>query len=145
MARKRPLGQWRPATGSSYAALVRPRSRTPSRTHRPHPRTQAYVSVKENAVPCFHAARPRQAIDDAATDWIGRHRKHDRHRASRLLQRRGRGRGRCQDDVWSEREQLRRILAISCRISRRAPAHVEPQIASLAPAEDQERRRYRQT
>ena len=90
------------------------------------------------------ATRPRQAVDEAATDRIASDREHDRHRAGRLQQ--GvYGRGAVgQDDVGRERYQFRRVPANIVR-HRSGPARVDSHVATDSPARFlqplQERRR----
>src|SRR5258708_38036438 len=55
------------------------------------------------------AARPRQTIDEAAADRINHRHEHDRHGASRLLQRLQYQRAADQDDVRLQTPQLRPI------------------------------------
>src|SRR5262249_38844475 len=79
-------------------------------------------------------ARSGQAIDEAGTYRIGNDRKYDRHGARLLKQRRHRDAARGQNDVGRERDQLRRVFAITLGIAA-APSDLDPHIAAVGPAQ----------
>src|SRR5262249_13548995 len=78
--------------------------------------------------------RPRHAFDEAGTDRVDHSRKHDRHRSGRLLQRDQNGAGISKNDIWRERDQLRRVAANLVGIAR-GPANFEAHVAAWDPAE----------
>src|SRR5215467_2256058 len=80
------------------------------------------------------AARPRQAFDEAGSNRIGGPRKHDRHRASRLQQRRYYRASNSQDDVRRERDQFRRVSAEEFDIAP-APTILDPHVAADGPTQ----------
>jgi hypothetical protein len=79
------------------------------------------------------AARPRQAVDEAAADRIDDDREHDRHGAGRLQQRPHWSGAMGQDDVRRERGQFRRVSANLGGIGA-GPAGVDPHVAADDPA-----------
>jgi hypothetical protein len=80
------------------------------------------------------APRPRQAFDEAGPNRIGGPRKHDRHSASRLQQRRYYRASTSQDDVRRERDQFRRVSAEEFGIAR-APTILDPHVAADGPTQ----------
>src|SRR5262245_3343927 len=80
------------------------------------------------------ASWPRQAFDEAGPNRIGGPRKHDRHGASRLQQRRYDRAPRSQDDVRRERDQFRRVSAEEFGIAR-APTILDPHVTADGPTQ----------
>src|SRR5262249_22949080 len=80
------------------------------------------------------AARLRQTIDEAGTDWIGDDREHDRHGVRRLKYRSCRRAASGHDDVRRERNQFFGLFVTGGGIAPRK-AVVEPYVAALRPAQ----------
>src|SRR5262245_43770502 len=79
------------------------------------------------------AARTRQAVDEAGADRVGDKREHDRNGPGRLQQRRyGTARLR-QDDLWGERDQVRRVPTQVVGIST-SKAVLDPDVVADGPA-----------
>src|SRR6516225_10431035 len=80
------------------------------------------------------AARPREAIDESAADRVGHIHEHNRHGA-RCLQQWPQGCGaRCQNDVWRQGCQFRRVLANGVGQAF-APSIINPEVAALGPTQ----------
>jgi len=80
------------------------------------------------------AARTRQAVHEASTDWIGYDYEYDRHGAGGL-QRRSHGRTALgQNDVWRECDQFFRIFTDAPGLTG-APAILNPYVATVSPAQ----------
>src|SRR5262245_45932848 len=80
------------------------------------------------------AARARQALDEAGVDRIRDLYKYDRHRATRLLQRRHRAGAGGLDDVRREGDQFRRVSATALDI-RCSKAVVNPDVTAVCPSQ----------
>src|SRR5262245_26803926 len=91
-------------------------------------------AIFEKHEPGGVAARPRQALDETAGDWIGNDREHDRYGAGHLQQRPYGRRARCQNDVRRERGQLCRIFA-NPGDTAWTPSDVKPYVAAINPTE----------
>src|SRR5262249_21350790 len=77
------------------------------------------------------AARTRQALDESRADRIDNTHEYNRHRAH-LLERSHRSARRGNNDFRRERDKLRRVTAaVSIE---RAPANVDPRVASECPS-----------
>jgi hypothetical protein len=79
-------------------------------------------------------ARPRQAIDETRTDWIGDHREYNRHGAGHLQQRTDGHAPSGENNIRRKRRQFRRVFANEVGISR-APSVIDPHVAAIGPAQ----------
>ena len=77
--------------------------------------------------------RPRQAIDEAGADRVEDRHEHDRHGTGRQLQLRNDRVARGKDEVWGERDELRRVSTNPVGIAR-DPSVVDPHIAAIGPS-----------
>src|SRR6516162_4288696 len=80
------------------------------------------------------AARLRQTIDEAGTDWIGYDREHHRHGVRRLKYRSCRKAASGHDHVRRERDQFFGLFATGGGIAP-SKAVVDPYVAALRPAQ----------
>jgi hypothetical protein len=80
------------------------------------------------------AARSCQARNHAGPNGIDHVDENNRHRTSRLLQRQHQLGGRCQHDIWRERDQFSSIFPTALKIAPRS-AHINPKIAAVSPAQ----------
>ena len=77
------------------------------------------------------ATRPREAGDYARSDRIDGGSEYDGDGAARLLQCSHNRNRRSQNDVWRERQQLRRVFTHAVGIEEsRAPAIVDPHVSA---------------
>jgi len=80
------------------------------------------------------AARPGQAVNEAAGDWIGNDREHNRHGAGDLHQSPYDIVARCYNDIRRERDQFRR-LSTNLSLIGRSPVDVHPHVAAIDPTQ----------
>src|SRR6516164_10734400 len=80
------------------------------------------------------AAWPRQAVDEAGSNWIGNKHEYDRQRARGLEQRLRRTGAIGEDQVGRERNQLGRDLATNVGAAG-GPAVLHPHVAAIDPAQ----------
>ena len=79
------------------------------------------------------ATRPRQALDESRADRIDNTHEHNRRHRANLLERPHRSARGSNNDFRRERDKLRRVMAAAVSVER-APANVDPRVASECPS-----------